>query len=275
MSHGSHDTSNDHGNDGMGDLGGPYGNCGMCASASDRICTASDIANNAYHMSAGPDEYTEWIECSLQSTCSKCESDCYCMEVNHGSDGSYHQSNNDHGAHGSDWHDESAHGSDWHDDGAHGSDWHDDHGAHGSYHPSNDHGSHTMVPPASCESWCSASPADCGTSNCAGCSFCSVFLGLDDGNNDPCLATGCPNRGWLSDGYCDSSCNNVACMWDGGDCDHSSDDGMSHGSHDTSNDHGSHTMVPPASCESWCSASPADCGTSNCAGCSFCSVFLG
>jgi len=33
-----------------------------------------------------------------------------------------------------------------------------------------------------------------------------------------------------------------ACMWDGGDCDHSSDDGMSHGSHDTSNDHGNDSM---------------------------------
>eukprot|EP00935_MAST-01C_sp_MAST-1C-sp1_P000043 g43.t1 len=107
----------------------------------------------------------------------------------------------DDGAHGSDgWTDDSAHGSDgWTDDGAHGSDWHDDHGSHDT---SNDHGSHGSY---------------------------------GGHHSDPCLATGCPTRGWIGDAVCDSACYNAACMWDG---DAHMDNGSGHGS-DASTDHGS------------------------------------
>jgi hypothetical protein len=33
----------------------------------------------------------------------------------------------------------------------------------------------------------------------------------------PKCAPGCVDN-WISDGYCDSSCNNTQCLWDGGDC---------------------------------------------------------
>ena len=33
----------------------------------------------------------------------------------------------------------------------------------------------------------------------------------------PKCAPGCVDN-WISDGYCDSACNNTACFWDGGDC---------------------------------------------------------
>lgn len=33
----------------------------------------------------------------------------------------------------------------------------------------------------------------------------------------PKCAPGCVDN-WISDGYCDSACNNTACLWDGGDC---------------------------------------------------------
>ena len=33
----------------------------------------------------------------------------------------------------------------------------------------------------------------------------------------PSCADGCPS-GWIRDGFCDATCNNIMCNFDGGDC---------------------------------------------------------
>jgi hypothetical protein len=42
--------------------------------------------------------------------------------------------------------------------------------------------------------------------------------GFNSSSHPLCLSTGCPYTSWVGDGYCDSSCNNDECAWDGGDC---------------------------------------------------------
>ena len=44
--------------------------------------------------------------------------------------------------------------------------------------------------------------------------FSKIFLAWSMPN---CL-DGCPST-WIKDGYCDKTCNNSECEWDGGDCD--------------------------------------------------------